>query len=270
MSLRTDIHSAFDEIAPSVPGLRERVVQTVIDRNAATGRYGALSRFRMPLSLVAVILLVALVVGALIGGRLAGDWRSFINPTQPAHIDPAQLHELEHRALKFPPHVPGGHCDTGPWDSTQAHLSYGWLGQGPVYQVIPGGPYITTSWGTYIYLQFQTDASLSGPVLIRAMALDAGQDVIFIGEHAAGRTAVTDLVNGESVQQYSEAVLDTSNPASRAAGGLVQWSVVGGIAGYQAYPTPGNTKSRNPPNPALICVGWQIDGLNFTERFVSD
>jgi len=80
VSLRTQIHSAFDEVAPPTHGLPERVVQTVLKENAGRRRRERLMlRLRVPLSLVAVFVLVALVVGVLIGGRLMQDWNSFHN-----------------------------------------------------------------------------------------------------------------------------------------------------------------------------------------------
>ena len=56
MSLRRDVHSAFDQITPSMGGLPERVVQTVLSEGATRRRREKmLFRFRAPLSLVAVL-----------------------------------------------------------------------------------------------------------------------------------------------------------------------------------------------------------------------
>jgi len=52
VSLRNDIHSAFDDIAPSTLGLPERVLHSArADHRSRTARF---VRLRAPMSLVAV------------------------------------------------------------------------------------------------------------------------------------------------------------------------------------------------------------------------
>src|SRR5207248_9652894 len=80
VSLRRDVHSAFDQITPSMGGLPERVVQTVLSEGATRRRREKmLFRIRAPLSLVAVFLLIALVAAVFIGGRLIEDWNAVHN-----------------------------------------------------------------------------------------------------------------------------------------------------------------------------------------------
>ncbi|HEY8801836.1 MAG TPA: hypothetical protein VIN00_02065, partial [Candidatus Dormibacteraeota bacterium] len=77
MSLRRDMHSAFDEIAPSTAGISERVVQTVLVENSSRQkRERMMFRLRGPMSLVAVFVLIAMVVGVLIAGRMIQDWNA--------------------------------------------------------------------------------------------------------------------------------------------------------------------------------------------------
>ena len=268
MSLRADIHTAFDELAPATTGLPVRVVQSVADVSARRQRRQVWrARLRAPLSLVAVFLLIALVVGAMVGGRLVSDWRTYMNPTHPAGINPLQLHRLELRPLHLPPYKAGDPCPSGPWDS-----STGWLGKGPVYgaeassTLVGWGTYITTSWGTYFLVSFESDPALKGPLLIRGRSLDSGHDLVFIGTGATGPLTGTDLVNGQLVEHRPEMALNASDsPAPR--GGYVEWRVTAGAVGYQPFAGP---KTSSTSAPVLTCTLWQIDGLSFSETFVTD
>ena len=79
MSLRREIHSTFDAIAPPVGGMPERVVQTVLS-DARRRRKGRLmGRLRAPLSLVAVIVVVAVIAAVLVGGRMIADLNGRFN-----------------------------------------------------------------------------------------------------------------------------------------------------------------------------------------------
>ncbi len=88
MSLRRDVHLAFDEVVPSTAGISERVVQTVLGEGATRRKTeGMIVRLRAPLSLVATLVLVAMVVGIFVAGRLVQDWNAFHNgaPAGKAH-----------------------------------------------------------------------------------------------------------------------------------------------------------------------------------------
>lgn len=77
MSLRREIHSAFDVITPPLGGMPERVVETVLADKRRRRKEGIMFRVRAPLSLAAVFIVVALIAAALIGGRVIADWAGF-------------------------------------------------------------------------------------------------------------------------------------------------------------------------------------------------
>ena len=81
MSLRTDIHTAFDEVAPSTFGMPDRVVSTVVTELPEQRRKEQwFGRLRTPLSMVAVLVLLSIAVGVLVGGRVVRDWNAFMRP----------------------------------------------------------------------------------------------------------------------------------------------------------------------------------------------
>ena len=96
MNLRSELHAAYDELGPEVAGLSERVVMTVSSDRPRRAAWSI--RLRAPLSLVAVFVVIAVVAGALVGGRLIADWRSLTAPAavpsrsaRPGRIAPARL-----------------------------------------------------------------------------------------------------------------------------------------------------------------------------------
>ena len=142
MSLRTQIHAAFDEVAPPTFGVPERVVQAVVTEGPSRRRKRLMLRLRVPLSLVAAFVAIALVVGVLIGGRLMQDWKSFRKPA-PAGGGQSQLAQLESRPLVLPTPTSQFDCKPGPFNSA------GSLGNGPIFA--DGGGTSSTSWGIYFH-----------------------------------------------------------------------------------------------------------------------
>jgi hypothetical protein len=255
VSLRTDIHSAFDEVAPSTLGLPERVVESarVNPKRRRPERW--VVRFRGPASLVAVFLLVALVAGVLVGGRLLQDWNAFIHPQAPAGgVHQSVVTQLEARKDQLPTLKAADSCPDGP----EANNLYG---GGPVYGA-PGWPQPTTaselagnfstSWGLYFYNTFISVAGLNGPVVVRGRDLRSNRPIIFVGNYATGPVVGTDTVDGRLVHQHVYLVLDMSHPPSGPSGvQQVEWPVIFGIdKGWSD------------------CVGLQFDGPGFTERWV--
>lgn len=238
MSLRNQIHSAFDETAPPTFGLSERVVQTVLTESPSRRRREKLIvRLRVPLSLVAVFVLIALVVGVLIGGRLIQDWTSFRNSTPAGGVSHASLAQLEGRPLQLTQVAASVTCPDGPVDSS------GNYGAGPFHGVAQNQS-THTSWGTYWTLGAIADASASGLMLVRALDVKTQQPLVFVGSYSNGAVVGSDVVSGATIQQRSEMVLDLT-------GGKRSWQFTVGM-----------------PNGNSRCYGWQIDGDNFTETFV--
>ena len=263
MSLRTDIHLAFDDLAPSTIGMPERVVQSAHVGRAPKQplRVAGVIRLRAPLSLVAVLLVIALVVGALVGGRLFNDWQKFHHRPVPVGVDQAQLHQLEARKMDTPKIIAGQPC-SGPIDAQT-----GWWGPGPIYlfsQVSTGyGTPSITRWGAYFQFVAEVDPTLNATVLIRAFDLSTNREVLFVGALAAGPLAGSDVLSGQPVEQHAELAFNAGQPPSKASNGYFQWSFTAGVE---------DTSPRQPSGPATLpsqhCTAWRIDAPTFIETFV--
>jgi hypothetical protein len=260
VSLRNDVHVAIDELAPSTSGLSERVIRTMLDETRVRRSRRFVRRFQMPISLVAVVVLIALVLGALVGGRLIADWQSFVRHQVPV-VDPTLLHQLESRSLSQPLIKADDPCPGGPWNPDTE-----WWGGGPVYvhSLISSG-YASvgrSGWGVYAIFHAETGQGATGPVLIRGRDLVSGDRIVFVGQYAAGQLVGVDTLAGTSMRQYSELLLDTSHPAAVASAGFVEWNFTVGVK-VHIPPTPGTLMTL----PPTRCTGWQIDGPDFSETF---
>jgi hypothetical protein len=240
VSLRTQIHSAFDEVAPPTHGLPERVVQTVLTENAGRRRRERLMlRLRVPLSLVAVFMLVALVVGVLVGGRLMQDWNAFHNSAPAGGVSQSALAQLEAKPLILPALKAGDACPSSPGNTVG-------FGAGPVY--VSGGPESVTPWGYYFDVSWITSPDLTGLVLVRGGDLMSNRKGVFVGTYSAGAVVGTDTVAGSQVAQRAELLLDAGHPPSRRNGG------------YGFFPVRQGVSSG-----WVGCYWFQIDGPDFTE-----
>jgi hypothetical protein len=200
-------------------------------------------RLRVPLSLVAAFVLIALVVGVLIGGRLIQGWNSFHNPAPAGGGSQSVLAQLEARPLILPTLKAGDACPESPGNG---HL-YDY-GSGPVYA--NGGPETLSQWGYYWDVTYFTAPDLSGPVVIRGRDLMSNRLIVFAGNYAAGAVVGTDKVTGSQITQRAELVLDPSHPHQRASDGYGSFPVRQGMSlGWAG------------------CFGFQLDGPNFTETF---
>jgi hypothetical protein len=257
MSLRTELHTAFDELAPSTFGISERVVSTTLHERTTRSRRPSLVWVRAPLSLVAVFVLICLVVGILVGGKLASE--SFSKRSVPGGIDTTRLSELEARPFQMPLLKPDAACPGGPWDPAT-----GWWGAGPAHVYSWGSsgfvPATVTQWGVYGSYHAEIAQSVKGPVLIRARNLITGASLVFIGQFASGPIGGADKLGGQNVEQRLELALDASHPQGAASGGFYAWSFT---AGLKADTSHHNAVTTGP----AICTGWQIDGEGFTETF---
>jgi hypothetical protein len=244
MSLRKQIHSAFDEVAPQAFGVPERVVQTVLaDGPSRRRRERLMLRLRVPLSMVAVFVAIALVVGVLIGGRLMQDWNSFRKPA-PAGGGQTQLAQLESRPLVLPTPATQFDCKSGPFNSA------GSFGKGPVYG--DGGGISSTTWGLYYHNLAYAETDITGPILVRANDIFTHEPVVYVGQYAAGPVVGHDTVDGVAVEQHTELVFDTSQAAKGPSTHRFAWPFIAGV-----------------PKTWSQSTGWQIDGVGFSEVFVS-
>lgn len=265
MSLRSDIHTAYDELAPTPDFLADRLLNAVVDAapRRRSGRWSP--RMRPPLALVAAFVVIAIVAGVLIGGRLVHDWNGFLHPPVPANQFQRQLSDLESRAVKLRQIGPAATCQSGPID-----VAHGWWGGGPVYlasNITQGnGGGTITAWGLYITFQVMTDPSIKGPILLRAENLRTGESVLFVGTYVAGAVAGTDTVEGVPQQQHTELALDGSHPPATQAAGYVLWTMQ---AGFRLTDADRKLIGATANLGQIVCLGFQIDGADFSELLVT-
>jgi hypothetical protein len=191
VTLRNDIHSAIDEIAPPAPALAGKIDYLAANARQQAGharpvgRGGWMAGLGRSGSLVAALLVVLLMASLVVGVRAWRD-RNILNegPTAPS-IDPAALAQLESRPLLLTPRPVGSDCQTGPVTSVDA-------GEGPLTVLGVEPAYAvgnwhgaTTHWGTYADWLIATDPGLTGLVLVCGRDLEANLPVVFVGSHAA-------------------------------------------------------------------------------------
>ena len=231
MNLRSELHAAYDELGPEVAGLSERVVMTVSSDRPRRAAWSI--RLRAPLSLVAVFVVIAVVAGGLVGGRLIADWKSLTAPPVPAALQ-TPLQKLEARPLHQPAVRSVTECPQGPYGSG------GDAGAGPLH-LSGSAVEIPTSWGDYFHDFLFADGVVAGPILVRARDLIHGQPVVFVGQYASGPVIGTDVLDGQVVEQHLELVIYSVTPP-------YAWQIEDGH-----------------PKGGTGCVGWQVDGPSFSE-----
>ena len=268
MSLRTEIRSAIDEIAPPAPALPMTVRAFVFD----AGRrdpipQSATNHWRVPgrgfLSLVAAVLVIVLMAAVVVAGRV---WRDSTTqsqaPLNQVRINKAELRSLEARSLQLASLPAGAECIGGPLSSvSSAHggspLTFG---GGPVYAT-KGQRWVTT-WGSWVNVHYLIDPKTAGLMLVRGRDLQTGESIVFgayvpqsiksSGALPVGNVQGTDYVisGTQRVDMHPELVLDPSVPTDLAN----TWPMWLGLVGYSKHSSG--------------CIGFQIDGTDFTEVYV--
>lgn len=245
MSLRTDIHIAFDQLAPSTLGLPERVLESAqVKPTGRTAPRRWIVAFRGPASLVAVFLLVALVAALLVGGRVMQDWKAF-QKSATAGGGPSELAQLQARPMQLPLLKGNSTCPETPLNALPGgRFPSGLYGSGPSY--IAGGSTLSTRWGTYSYLAAVTTGEHNKLLLLRGRDLHTGQPVIFVDKWSAGPVLGMDSVSGKLTQQHTELLLDRRHPPQNTIqAGTVTWGFTAGLA-----------------NGASGCTAWQFDSID--------
>lgn len=255
MSLRTQIRDAVDEVSPPVHDLEQRVTAYVLAGNTQSkvrrmrpGGSRRTYRFRGLGAAVAAALVIALVAGLILGGRLLRDLN-----TTPATINPTELKSLERRAPNFPSVAPGAQC---PVTSLLNPNGGNEVGTGPV-QAVDGHGLEANDWGTFGRLLLIYDAPAAGLVLVRARDLQSDREVAFAqypleptGVVAVGPVLGTVHALNRDLRLRSEAVFRDSWSTPRVGDGPNLLLLVAVQKG----------SSR--------CIGFQFDGPGFTENFV--
>jgi hypothetical protein len=259
MSLRSQLHDALDEVTPPAPALESKVENFVLARDRGRGilvRHGRgpwTRRFRGTLTALAAVLVVVLIGGVFFGGRY---WRDLNAP--PATVDQSELKGLEARPLSFPTVAPGAQCPVSRIKLQQYGLA---VGDGPVYYWDSDVQTIT-QWGRWKALSLGYNVTAPGLVLIRIKDLQTTDAVVAFAQFPLGPSGViatgsvlgSDQAIDRTLQMRREAIIqDPSHTKRDKQGNLPPLKVMLGV-------------SAN----ASGCVGFQIDGPNFTERFIID
>ncbi|HKW07108.1 MAG TPA: hypothetical protein VJS19_06005 [Candidatus Dormibacteraeota bacterium] len=253
MSLRTQIHDAIDDVSPAAPMLERRVTRFVVDGARAHRRPQWKQRRRLvaPLGLIAVALLLAVLAGIFIAGRL-----SFKSDSPQPAVGQAELQDLESRPLHYPTVAAGAPCPKSPEVLRSLGMAFG---DGPVFMA--NAEWLqSTDWGGWYSLTFAYEWRQDGLVLIRAHDLQSNAEIGFAtyplaptGVVAVGARVQTVTAVGHTVQLRSETAF--RDPP---------------------HTTPMDKKGDLPPLLVLQglqkgssgCIGFQIDGPDFTENFV--
>ena len=252
MTMRLEMRDALDEVVPShaMPGLPERVVGAVLADKGRRRNRKMLVRLRAPLSLVAALVVIALVTAVLVGGRLIQDWNAF-HGTPAGHSQLTPLQQLEARPLTLPYVHSVAECNTGPRDPVTLAL-----GAGPVFMDSTYAGAGWTGWGDYGKVVLYTDTQIAGPILVRARDVVTKAVIVFVGRYAYGPVEGADTLEGKVVSQRPELVLSadtaappTDNSLQRAH--MSEWEFTAGF-----------------PKFSTLSTAWQIDGLGFSETFV--
>jgi hypothetical protein len=267
MSLRAEICEALDDVIPAAPMLEHTVTTFVLgderDRKALklrTRRSRWIKRLRAPIAVVAALLVLALIVGLIVGGRMLRDLHSSPAPA----VNQSELRKLEARPLvAMPPMPSSGECPVGPMGSDFANGSG--VGTG-LMRSFGGAPAAYSSaWGKWNLSYFVVNPTARGLFLVRARDLQSGKPAFFSGNLSgiqdpgmgravlAGDVAGRDVVNGVVVQLHPELVVNASAPSDSATNPQIAplWTA------YVGYPTG-----------ASGCVFFQVDHDDSTETYV--
>jgi hypothetical protein len=239
VSLRRDVHSAFDQITPSTGGLSERVVQTVLAEGATRRRKERmLFRVRAPLSLVALFLVIALVAAVLVLGRLAQQPTPAHNPppaSPQAVIDQAELARLEAIPLSLPVMQANDPCIETPMVNGRQSTGHAAFQGASVPR--------TDTWGITYHVYIYVSGQVTGLVLVRSRDLKTQQPGLWGGDYAYGPVPDT-----ERPLFHTEVLI---NMGSQARDGEERVSASSAFkAGHSD------------------CFGVQVDGRGFSEYMI--
>jgi hypothetical protein len=267
MSLRAEIREALDDVIPAAPMLEHTVSAFVLgverDRKVVkrrTRRSPWIKSLRVPAAVVAALLVLALIVGLIVGGRLLRDLHSSPAPA----VNQGDLKKLEARPLvAMPAMAPSGECPVGPMGTDFSNGPA--VGTG-LMRSFGGAPAVYSSaWGKWNLSYFLVSPTARGLFLVRARDVQSRQVAFFSGNLSgvddpgmgravlAGTVAGRDVVNGVVVQLHPELVVNASAPSDSATNPNIAplWTA------YVGY-----------PKGASGCIFFQVDHDDSTETYV--
>jgi hypothetical protein len=254
MSLRDQVKDALDDVAPPAPTLERRVTAFVFadkrDRRVLLNRGRRHLRtgpFRGMAALVAAALVLTLMVGVVIGGRLGRDLGNG-ESSQAYAINQSELHSLESRPFVLPVLQPGAVCPFSP----ELQENGQWVGgRGPVF-AYNAWRVTRTNRVDWVAFALAYVAQRPGMVLIRARDLHTDQAFVFTqytpasGVIAAGPVLGKDRVEGRNTQLHPESVIEDP---------------------WQQQPNQQLVVMFAVPLETL-CWGFQFDGPGFSQTLV--
>jgi len=268
MSLRAEITDALDDVITPAPML-EQTVTAFVFANARDRKVLKLRPGRSPWSfrsrsfatMVAALLVLAIIGGLIVGGRLLRDLHNSPSPA----INQGELKKLEMRPLLALPAMPSdGVCPAGP--VAENYMGGYATGDGPM-RLILGYPVtmFRTSWGTWTQTYFLVSPTTRGLFLVRGRDLKSGKTVYFAGNLSGvadaqfgrailgGTVAGQDHVNGQRADLRPELVINASAPSDfvKTPTKPPLW---GAYVGYSSG--------------ASGCISFQVDYDDSTETFV--
>jgi hypothetical protein len=267
MRLRAEIRDALDEVVAPAPMLERTVIAFVLgderdrkDLRRRARRSVWIRGFRAPAAVVAALLVLAIILGLIVGGRMLRDLHSSPAPA----VNQAVLKKLEARPILAMPAMPSnGECPVGPMGTD--------FRQGPavgtgLMRSFGGAPAVYGSaWGKWNLSYFVVNPTARGLFLVRARDLQSGQPAFFSGNLSgvedpgmgravpAGPVAGRDVVNGVTVLLHPELVINASAPSDSATNPAIAplWTA------YVGY-----------PRGAGGCVFFQVDHDDSSETYV--
>ena len=202
---------------------------------------------RQRLALLAAALVIVLLAGVIIGTRLVKPVAGV--PAGHSSTYQQEVSQLLARPLALPHLTASDSCPDGPYTGSL-------IGGGPVFG--NGNGPTATSWGNYYNVFYDTPLS-KGPIVVRGQDLKVGSPVVFLGQYAVGNPYGRDDLSGSSQTLFTAIAFDTDHSTARKLtlqnppGTFLEWDLIQGIK-----------------RGGSGCIGFQIDGLTFTETMSAD
>jgi hypothetical protein len=245
VSLRTDIRTAFDSVTPATAGMAERVVETARrEARVRERRRKFMLRMRVPLPLVAALLVILIIAAVFAGGRLFGAWSAQHTIAPSGTVTGPTLAQLEARPWQHKVLTAGQQCAGNEINGAEAGTNL------PIFANPIAGPF-PYPWGEYSSGEAGFDQGFSGLMIVRSRDGLTGRNSFWIYDNAGGPVVRTVDIDGQQVDGHAEAVFDLSDPKVKAINGFKTFRMKEAhLAGFSP------------------CFEWQFDGTYQGQPFV--